>query len=58
MASVDPIGRQSTLGLRDIVRLVEDDLARVEEARTAVPALRHDRSFAPPASDRLRLAGE
>ncbi len=31
MASVDPIGRQSTLGLRDIVRLVEDDLARVEE---------------------------
>ncbi len=30
MASVDPLGRQSTLELRDIVRLVEDDLVRVE----------------------------
>ena len=30
MASVDPVGRQSTLELREIVRLVEDDLARVE----------------------------
>jgi octaprenyl-diphosphate synthase len=31
VASVDPIGRHSTLGLKDIVLLVEDDLARVEE---------------------------
>lgn len=31
MASVDPISRQSALGLREIVQLVEDDLARVEE---------------------------
>jgi octaprenyl-diphosphate synthase len=30
VASVDPIGRQSTLELREIVRLVEDDLVRVE----------------------------
>ena len=30
MASVDPVGRQSTLELREIVRLVEDDLVRVE----------------------------
>jgi len=30
VASVDPVGRQSTLGLREIVSLVEDDLARVE----------------------------
>jgi octaprenyl-diphosphate synthase len=30
VASVDPVGRQSTLELREIVRLVEDDLARVE----------------------------
>jgi octaprenyl-diphosphate synthase len=31
VASVDPISRQSALGLREIVQLVEDDLARVEE---------------------------
>jgi octaprenyl-diphosphate synthase len=30
VALVDPVGRQSTLELREIVRLVEDDLARVE----------------------------
>jgi octaprenyl-diphosphate synthase len=30
VASVDPVGRQSTLELREIVRLVEDDLVRVE----------------------------
>ncbi len=30
MASVDPVGRQGTLELREIVRLVEDDLVRVE----------------------------
>jgi octaprenyl-diphosphate synthase len=31
VASVDPVGRQRTLDLRDIVRLVEDDLVRVED---------------------------
>jgi octaprenyl-diphosphate synthase len=31
VASVDPVGRQSTLDLREIVRLVEDDLVRVED---------------------------
>ena len=31
MASVDPVSGQSALGLREIVQLVEDDLARVEE---------------------------
>ncbi len=31
MAAVNPLGRDSVLGLKDIVRLVEDDLARVEE---------------------------
>jgi len=31
VASVDPISRQGSLGLREIVQLVEDDLARVEE---------------------------
>ena len=30
MASVDPIGRQPPLGLHEILRLVEDDLSRVE----------------------------
>jgi octaprenyl-diphosphate synthase len=30
VASVDPVGRQTTLELREIVRLVEDDLVRVE----------------------------
>ncbi|MGL4967323.1 MAG: carbon-nitrogen hydrolase family protein [Inquilinus sp.] len=35
----------------------EIDLARVEEARTAVPALRHDRRVAPPGPP-LRAAGE
>jgi len=30
LASVDPISRESALGLREIVQLVEDDLARVE----------------------------
>ncbi|MCG6927819.1 MAG: polyprenyl synthetase family protein [Acidobacteria bacterium] len=30
MASVDPVGRQATLDLREIVRLVEDDLVKVE----------------------------
>ena len=30
MASVDPVGRPSILGLREIVRLVEDDLVQVE----------------------------
>ena len=36
----------------------EIDLARVEEARAAVPALRHDRDFVPPADQKLRMAGE
>ncbi len=36
----------------------EIDLGRVEEARTAVPALRHDREFSGPASATLRMAGE
>jgi octaprenyl-diphosphate synthase len=31
VAVVNPLGRHSVLGLRDIVRLVEDDLARVED---------------------------
>ena len=31
MAAVNPLGRQSVLGLKDIVRLVEDDLGQVEE---------------------------
>ena len=31
MAAVNPLGRASVLGLKDIVRLVEDDLGRVEE---------------------------
>ncbi len=31
MAAVNPLGRASVLGLRDIVRLVEDDLGKVEE---------------------------
>ena len=31
MAFVDPVSRQSALGLREIVQLVEDDLVRVEE---------------------------
>jgi len=30
LASVDPVSREGALGLRDIVSLVEDDLARVE----------------------------
>jgi octaprenyl-diphosphate synthase len=31
MAAVNPLGRASVLGLKDIVRLVEDDLGRVED---------------------------
>jgi len=31
MAAVNPLGRSSVLGLKDIVRLVEDDLGKVEE---------------------------
>jgi len=31
VAAVNPLGRESVLGLKDIVRLVEDDLGRVEE---------------------------
>jgi octaprenyl-diphosphate synthase len=31
LAVVNPLGRQGVLGLKDIVRLVEDDLARVED---------------------------
>ena len=31
MAAVNPLGRSSVLGLRDIVRLVEDDLDKVED---------------------------
>jgi octaprenyl-diphosphate synthase len=31
LAAVNPLGRDGVLGLKDIVRLVEDDLARVEE---------------------------
>jgi octaprenyl-diphosphate synthase len=31
VAAVNPLGRRDVLGLKDIVRLVEDDLARVEE---------------------------
>jgi octaprenyl-diphosphate synthase len=31
VAAVNPLGRHSVLGLKDIVRLVEDDLARVED---------------------------
>lgn len=34
MAAVNPIGSGSAIGLRDIVRLVEDDLARVEDVFT------------------------
>ena len=30
MAAVNPIGRRDVLGLKDIVRLIDDDLARVE----------------------------
>ena len=36
----------------------EIDLGRVEEARTAVPALRHDREFTLSDSEALRMAGE
>jgi octaprenyl-diphosphate synthase len=31
LAAVNPLGRDGVLGLKDIVRLVEDDLGRVEE---------------------------
>ncbi len=31
MAAVNPIGRSDLVGLKDIVRLIEDDLARVED---------------------------
>jgi len=31
MAAVNPLGRTSVMGLKDIVRLVEDDLGKVEE---------------------------
>jgi octaprenyl-diphosphate synthase len=31
VATLNPLGRESVLGLKDIVRLVEDDLGRVEE---------------------------
>ena len=34
------------------------DLSKVEEARTMVPALSHDRSFASPDGPSLRQAGE
>ena len=40
MAAVNPLGRDSVLGLKDIVRLVEDDLARVEEIFRCAGALR------------------
>ncbi len=36
----------------------EIDLARVGEARAAVPALRHDRVFSPPSAETLRWAGK
>ena len=36
----------------------EIDLARVEEARSAVPALRHDRGFRAPETGSIRMAGE
>jgi octaprenyl-diphosphate synthase len=37
MAAVNPLGRTSVMGLKDIVRLVEDDLDKVEEVfRTQV----------------------
>lgn len=36
----------------------EIDPAKVAEARRMVPALQHDRPFAPPAADELRRAGE
>jgi octaprenyl-diphosphate synthase len=37
MAAVNPLGRTSVMGLKDIVRLVEDDLGKVEEVfRTQV----------------------
>jgi len=36
----------------------EIDMAKVEEARAAVPALRHDRQFTPPEAAALRMAGE
>jgi octaprenyl-diphosphate synthase len=37
MAAVNPLGRASVMGLKDIVRLVEDDLGKVEEVfRTQV----------------------
>ena len=52
MAAVNPLGRQSVLGLKDIVRLVEDDLARVEDVfrsqvRSDVRARRGDRPLHP-----------
>ena len=31
MAAVNPLGRRDVLGLKDIVRLVDDDLALVEQ---------------------------
>jgi octaprenyl-diphosphate synthase len=34
VAAVDPVGRRSAIGLREIVQLVEDDLARVEDRFT------------------------
>ena len=36
----------------------EIDMSKVDEARSAVPALRHDREFAPPKAEARRMAGE
>lgn len=36
----------------------EIDMGRVDEARAAVPALRHDRAVSPPEAGALRMAGE
>ncbi len=62
MAAVNPLGRDSVLGLKDIVRLVEDDLARVEEVfRAQVPLRRaaggRDRPLHPGGRGQARAPG-
>lgn len=56
---VAPWGEVLADGGEDVgVVTAEIDMSKVDEARTAVPALRHDRDFAAPEADGLRLAGE
>jgi len=38
--------------------MAEIDPAKVNEARSMVPALRHDRKFNPPVDPALKIAGE